>query len=44
MPFPDSIRQFEEHRLAALVGRHPQIAFHLLDEELRLTTHYRVIP
>lgn len=99
VPFIDAIRQFEEHRLAALVARHPQIvallcghahtaavttfagrpllvapgvastlllpaesstpadiativdlaappmiAFHLLDGERRLTTHYRVIP
>ncbi len=93
MPFVDGIRQFAEHRLAALVDRHPQvvallcghahtgaattfagrpllvapgvvststlpfeteaivdldqppmIAFHLLDEQRRLTTHYRAIP
>ena len=92
MPFPDSIRQFEEQRLAALVERHPQIvallcghahtpaattfagrplivapgvvstsmlpfeteavvdlslppmiAFHLLDSERRLTSHFRVM-
>jgi 3',5'-cyclic AMP phosphodiesterase CpdA len=92
MPFVDSIRQFGAERLAAVVGRHPQvvallcghahtpavttfagrplvvapgvvstsmlpfeteelidstlppmIAFHLLDDDLRLTTHFRVI-
>lgn len=93
LSFPDSIRQFGEERLAALVEAHPQIvallcghahsaaattfagrpllvapgvvstsllpfepggivdltlppmiAVHLLDQECRLTTHYRVVP
>jgi Icc protein len=93
LAFPDTIRQFGEQRLAALVERHPQIvallcghahsaaattfagrpllvapgvvstsllpveggavvdltlppmiALHLLDQERRLTTHYRVVP
>lgn len=93
LAFPDTIRQFGEQRLAALVERHPQIvallcghahsaaattfagrpllvapgvvstsllpfekggivdltgppmiALHLLDQQHRLTTHYRVVP
>jgi Icc protein len=92
VPYVDAIRQFEEHRLTALVARHPQIvallcghahtpaattfagrplivapgvvstlmlpfetdaivdlslppmiAFHLLDDQRRLTTHVRVM-
>lgn len=92
-PMVDAIRQFDEHHLAALVARHPQVvallcghahtaaattfagrpllvapsttstmrlpwepgpdpdltappgvAFHVLDDHHRLTTHYRVVP
>ncbi|TCO62484.1 hypothetical protein [Actinocrispum wychmicini] len=49
VPYVDRIKQNGEDRLAAVLAKYsnlempPAIAFHVLDDDRRLATHYRVV-